>query len=136
MSPNNKNPAAGGGRAPDLFCSAAERSEDSHPPLALQAGSLIGIDPGVVGALALNSRDGDLIEVADMPVLRDGSRGRASVNAPSLAEFLARWHAGSVVCEFVPAAPKEGAAGAFSIGRARGRHRGRARRPGPSYSLP
>jgi crossover junction endodeoxyribonuclease RuvC len=61
-----------------------------------------------------------LIDVADMPVLRDGSRGRAAVNAPLLAELLAHWHAGEVVCEFVSARPKEGAVGAFSFGRSRG----------------
>ena len=79
---------------------------------------VIGIDPGVAGALALVSSDGDLIEVADMPVLRDGSAGRAAVNAPLFAELLARWHAREVVCEFVSARPGEGAVGAFSFGRA------------------
>jgi crossover junction endodeoxyribonuclease RuvC len=81
---------------------------------------VIGIDPGIAGALALVSRAGELIEVADMPVLRDGSAGRASVNAPVLAELLARWHAREVVCEFVAARPGEGPAGAFSFGRRRG----------------
>jgi crossover junction endodeoxyribonuclease RuvC len=55
-----------------------------------------------------------------MPVLRDGSGGRAAVNAPLVAEQLARWHAREVVCEFVAARPKEGAVGAFSFGRSRG----------------
>ena len=119
MSPNSKNPAAGGGRAPELFCLAAEHAEDSQLALRVQ-GNVIGIDPGVVGALALVSRDGDLIDVADMPVLRDGSGGRATVNAPLLAELLARSHGREVVCEFVSARPKEGAVGAFSFGRCRG----------------
>ena len=119
MSPNSKNPASqAAGRAPNLFCLAAERSEDSRTALHVQ-GNIIGIDPGVVGALALMSRDGELIEVADMPVLRDGSGGRAAVNAPLLAGLLARWHAREVVCEFVSARPKEGAVGAFSFGRCR-----------------
>lgn len=82
--------------------------------------NIVGIDPGIAGALALISHDGDLIEVADMPVLRDGSGGRAAVNAPLFAEFLARWHASGVACEFVSARPKEGAVGAFSFGRSRG----------------
>ena len=88
--------------------------------------NIIGIDPGVVGALALVSLAGDLIEVADMPILRDGSAGRATVNAPLLADLLARWHAREVICEFVGPRPGEGALGAFSFGRCRGLSRARA----------
>jgi hypothetical protein len=54
VNPNNKNPAAGGGRAPNSFCLAAVRSEDSQ--LAHRAqGSVIASDPGVTGAPALAS---------------------------------------------------------------------------------
>lgn len=35
---------------------------------------IIGIDIGAGGALALLTPDGDLIEVADMPILRDGPK--------------------------------------------------------------
>jgi hypothetical protein len=52
---------------------------------------VIGIDIGVAGALALVSREAELLEVVDMPILRDGSAGRASVNAPLLAEAIRRW---------------------------------------------
>jgi crossover junction endodeoxyribonuclease RuvC len=81
---------------------------------------VVGIDPGIAGALALVSRAGDLIEVADMPILRDGSAGRASVNAPLRADLLAQWHAQEIICEFVAARPKEDPTGAFSFGRSRG----------------
>src|SRR5208337_4813340 len=81
---------------------------------------VIGVDPGITGALALVGRDGDLIELADMPTLRDGSAGRASVNAPLVAGILARWRAREVICEFVAARPGEGPTGAFSLGRSRG----------------
>ena len=122
MRAATKNPAPlAAGRAPNSFCLAAEQSEDNRTAPEVQGNlNLIGIDPGIAGALALISRDGDLIDVADMPVLRDGSGGRASVNAPLLAELLARWHAREVVCEFVSARPKEGAVGTFSFGRSRG----------------
>ena len=80
---------------------------------------VIGINPGIAGVLALGSRSSELIEVADMPVLRDGSAGRASVNAPLLAELLARWHAREVICAFIAARPGEGPTGAFSFGRCR-----------------
>jgi hypothetical protein len=66
---------------------------------------------------ALVSLDGDLIDVADTPVLRDGSGGRAAVNAPLRAEALARRPAREAICEFVSARPKAGAVGAFSFAR-------------------
>lgn len=118
--PDKPNPAPlAAGRAPNSFSLAAEHSEHTQTSEHFQ-GNIIGIDPGVGGALALVSRNGDLIEVADMPILRDGSGGRASVNAPLLAEFLSRWHAAEVICEFVSSRPGEGPVGAFSFGRARG----------------
>jgi hypothetical protein len=50
---------------------------------------VIGIDPGVTGALALLTDKGDLIDVLDMPSLADGTKGRSTVNAPLLTELLA-----------------------------------------------
>ena len=81
---------------------------------------IIGIDVGAAGALALVTRSGALIEVADMPVLHDGPANRASVNAPLLADILARWQARAAFVEYVGARPGEGAVGAFAFGRARG----------------
>ena len=81
---------------------------------------IIGIDVGRAGALALVTRAGDLIEVADMPTLHDGPANRASVNAPLLADIVARWQARAAFVEFVGARPGEGAVGAFAFGRARG----------------
>lgn len=82
--------------------------------------NIIGIDIGVRGALALLSPDGDLLEVADMPTLDDGPRGRPAVNPPLLADLVYRWHAGHAFVEFVGARPGEGAVGAFAFGRSRG----------------
>ena len=82
--------------------------------------NLIGIDIGVVGALSLISPSGDLIEVADMPVLNDGPAGRKAVNAPLLASIIYRWQAQQAFVEFVGARPREGAVGAFAFGRSRG----------------
>jgi len=87
---------------------------------APRPGAVIGVDPGVHGALALITCTGDLVAVADMPILRDGAADRASVNAPLLADLLAKWHAREVFVEFVSARPNEGAVGAFSFGRSRG----------------
>jgi crossover junction endodeoxyribonuclease RuvC len=82
--------------------------------------SVVGIDLGNAGALALVRSDGLLVDVADMPILRDGPAGRPSVNAVLLADILAKWHAEIVYVEFVSAWPKEGAVGAFSFGRWKG----------------
>jgi crossover junction endodeoxyribonuclease RuvC len=81
---------------------------------------VIGIDPGVTGALALLTDKGDLIDVLDMPSLADGTKGRSTVNAPLLAELLARWHAREVVCEFVSARPTDGPVQAFAFGKTLG----------------
>ena len=53
--------------------------------------NIIGIDIGAKGALALLSPDGELLEVADMPILRDGPAGRPNVNAPLLSAIVSRW---------------------------------------------
>ncbi|MGO9773698.1 MAG: hypothetical protein ACLPSW_29965 [Roseiarcus sp.] len=82
--------------------------------------AVIGVDRGVHGALALLSRAGELLALADMPTLHDGPAGRATVNAPLLADLLARWHASRAYVELVNARPGEGAVGAFSFGRSRG----------------
>jgi crossover junction endodeoxyribonuclease RuvC len=81
---------------------------------------IIGIDIGAAGALALISPNGDFLEVADMPVLRDFPRNRATVNGPLVAEIVYRWHATEAFVEHVSARPGEGAVGAFAFGRSRG----------------
>lgn len=81
---------------------------------------LIGIDIGVAGALTLLDEAGELLEIADMPVLRDGPKNRPSVNAPLLAEIVYGWHVCHAFIERVGARPGEGAVGAFAFGRSRG----------------
>jgi hypothetical protein len=81
---------------------------------------IIGIDIGSRGGLALLNPQGELIEVANMPILRDGPKGRPAVNAPILADLVFRWHASHAFVEHVGARPGEGAVGAFAFGRSRG----------------
>jgi hypothetical protein len=81
---------------------------------------IIGIDIGSKGALALLSPTGDLLEIEDMPILRDGPANRPNVNAPLLASIVYRWQATTAFVEFVSARPGEGATGAFSFGRSKG----------------
>ncbi|MGB8900582.1 MAG: hypothetical protein WCC90_15685 [Methylocella sp.] len=80
----------------------------------------IGIDIGAAGALALLTPSGDLLEVADMPTLRDGPKNRATVNSRLLAEIVDRWRATEAFVEHVSARPGEGPAVAFAFGSSRG----------------
>ncbi len=81
---------------------------------------VIGIDPGLNGAMALLTSDGVLLDLADMPVLADGTGGKRAINAALLAVQVRTWAPGLAYCEFVGARPGEGAVGAFSFGRSRG----------------
>jgi hypothetical protein len=81
---------------------------------------IIGIDIGSKGALARLSPAGELLEIEDMPILRDGPANRPNVNAPLLAKIVYRWQATTAFVEFVSARPGEGPTGAFSFGRSKG----------------
>ena len=81
---------------------------------------VLGIDIGVVGALALLTDAGELVDIADMPVLADVPAGRRTVNGPLLAATVFRWQAKRAFVEMVGARPGEGAVGAFAFGRSRG----------------
>ena len=82
--------------------------------------NIIGVDLGSKGALALLSPDGALLEIEDMPILRDGPANRPNVNAPLLAAIVYRWQASQAFVEYVGARPGEGPTGAFAFGRSKG----------------
>ena len=80
---------------------------------------IIGIDPGLGGALAL-LHDGEL-EIHDMPTIQDGTKRR--VDHAQLAVILdlwAKWQGVTCVIEKVASMPGNGHAGAFTFGRAAG----------------
>ncbi len=81
---------------------------------------VLGIDIGTTGGLSIVDEAGGLREVVDMPILRDGPKGRPAVNAALLAEFVFKSHASEAFIEYVGARPGEGAVGAFAFGRSRG----------------
>ncbi len=81
---------------------------------------ILGVDPGLGGALALLTAEGVLLDIADMPVLADGAAGRKAINAPLLAATVRAWGAGLAYVELVGPRPGEGAVGAFGFGRSRG----------------
>ena len=86
--------------------------------------SVIGIDIGATGAIALLEDNGQLVDVWDMPCLRDGPKNRRTVNAPLLAEIIYKSHASRAYVERVGPRPMEGAVGAFAFGDSKGVVRG------------
>jgi hypothetical protein len=83
-------------------------------------GRILGIDPGNVGGLALLSTALDLLEIADIPCVADGTKGRQTVNAALLAAIIRPWAPTSAYCEYVGARPTDAKVAAFSFGRCRG----------------
>jgi hypothetical protein len=81
--------------------------------------TIIGIDPGAHGAIAVLNDSGELLEVVDMPATQEAN-GRSATNAPPLAGILARTHARIAFCELVGARPTDAKVAAFAFGRARG----------------
>jgi hypothetical protein len=79
-------------------------------PLAAEGGpmTVIGVDLGLAGAIALVEDGGELGDVFDMPCLADGPRGRRMINAPLLAEIIVKAHASSAFIEHVGVRPQEG----------------------------
>lgn len=86
--------------------------------------SVLGIDIGVKGGVALLSDAGALIEVVDMPCLHDGPKKRRTINAPLLASFIYKSHATRAFVEHVGPRPLEGVVGAFAFGDSKGVVRG------------
>lgn len=83
---------------------------------------ILGIDPGLGGALALYRADGAL-EIVDMPTLQLKKR---VINEYALARIVDDWASSvrEVWLEQVGVRPGEGAVGAFSFGRGYGVIRG------------
>jgi crossover junction endodeoxyribonuclease RuvC len=80
-------------------------------------GTVIGIDPGAHGAIAMLDESGDLLEVLDMPSTPEAN-GRTATSGPPLAGILARSHARVAFCEFVGARPTDARVAACAFGRA------------------
>jgi crossover junction endodeoxyribonuclease RuvC len=74
---------------------------------------IIGIDPGVVGAIAIVDGD-DIVEIHDMPTIE--IRGKRRVDASLLAELAGKWR-GHAVLEHVQGVQGAGASSSFAFGR-------------------
>lgn len=81
---------------------------------------ILGIDPGLDGAIATLTPDGDLVAMEDMPSIADGAKGRRALNAPLLWHLIAQSHTTIAYCELVGPRPTDGVVGAFGFGRSRG----------------
>ena len=79
--------------------------------------AVLGADFGLGGALAALKSNGELLAIMDMPVLADGTKGGRTINAPLVAEIIARSHAKILFGESVSARPGEGAVGAHAFRR-------------------
>jgi crossover junction endodeoxyribonuclease RuvC len=83
---------------------------------------ILGIDPGLSGALALYDTAEGSVEVFDMPVLelvRNGKKKR-EVSAQALANQLAGRNVKAAFLERVNAMPGQGVTSVFSFGRSLG----------------
>lgn len=96
-----------------------QRRANRHTVAGMTAATVIGIDPGAHGAIAVLDESGALLEVVDMPSTSEAN-GRTATNAPLLAAILARTNARVAFCEFVGARPTDAKVAAFAFGRARG----------------
>ena len=81
--------------------------------------TILGIDPGAHGAIAVLNENGELLELVDMPSTPEAN-GLTATNAPLLAGILARTRGRVAFCEFVGAGPTGAKVAAFAFGRARG----------------
>lgn len=85
---------------------------------------IVGIDPGLSGAIAWLSADGHLIEARDLPVAK--TNGRSQLMPAVLAGWLMEMNRRPThaFLERVATRPGEGAVGAFSFGRGYGQIEG------------
>lgn len=82
---------------------------------------IIGIDPGITGAVAILNDDGSLHDVFDMPVIQPGKRKR--INSSGLARLIEENMSEFVTVAYIEqvgAMPGQGTASMFSFGHAAG----------------
>jgi crossover junction endodeoxyribonuclease RuvC len=82
--------------------------------------TILGIDPGLDGAIAVLTEAGELVAIHDMPTLLDGAKGRRAVNPALFASIVRSTQASRAHCELIGPRPTDGTTGAFGFGRTRG----------------
>jgi crossover junction endodeoxyribonuclease RuvC len=96
------------------------------------AKSILGVDPGLKGGLALLGDDGSLIEAMPMPVLQ--LSGKGEINLAIIMALLQRWQPGHIWIEQQQSMPRQGVASSFRTGQNYGDLRGFFIGAGFSYS--
>lgn len=85
------------------------------------ARTILGIDIGLSGAIAVVNDDGEVEAIHDMPCLDGaGPAGRRAICAPLLVSVIFKTHATLAFVERVGARPGEGPSGAFAFGHSAG----------------
>lgn len=79
---------------------------------------VIGIDPGVSGAVAWLLESGEFYRAVDMPTMKLGKSSR--VNAAELSRCLRDFRPSHAVVERVASMPKQGVASTFAFGHSAG----------------
>ena len=87
---------------------------------------ILGIDPGLGGALALWDSDLGALQVQDMPVhvIKIGKSSKRVLDEVTLADMVRTAAPERAVCEWVHAMPKQGVTSVFTFGVAFGVVRG------------
>jgi len=82
----------------------------------MTARAIIGIDPGLTGAIALMNADtGALIDVADLPILIEGKK--KIIDAALFRALIERYEPNAAFIEMVSARPTDSRPSAFTFGR-------------------
>lgn len=74
---------------------------------------VLGIDPGLEGALAVLSEEGDL-ETTRMPIM--GAKSKRIIDITAVARFVAERDVEFALCEYTGAMPRQGVASTFKFG--------------------
>src|SRR3990167_3611161 len=77
---------------------------------------VIGIDPGITGAMAVISALGGSVMVEDLPTSPRGKTGRRQIDAVALARKFDSVPAAAAYVEHAHASPQMGVSGAFGYG--------------------
>ena len=77
---------------------------------------ILGIDPGLQGALAWMDAGGTVLQLEDIPVLSEG-KGKKAIDALGITAMLTARRPTHAVIEAVHARPTDSKTGAFTFGR-------------------
>lgn len=85
---------------------------------------IIGIDPGITGAIAIIDDSGNLVGIHDMPTMPKGAGKKKQINPCSLVGMLSGYGRVTAYLERVSAMPGQGVSGVFTFGECFGVIRG------------